>query len=85
MLRAERSGVLMVFCALGAIFLLGRRVYAELQELWAQSGKHNEAAHASNPPHPDRSIRHDRFNLRPAGVLTRERAPATFESSGIVV
>jgi hypothetical protein len=42
----------MVFCSVGAIFLIGLSVYAELQDLWAQSGKHNEAAHHFEPAPP---------------------------------
>jgi hypothetical protein len=42
---------LMIFCAVGAIVLIGLSVYAEMQDLWAHSGKHNEAAHPSIRPH----------------------------------
>lgn len=43
--------VLMIFCAVGAIFLIGLGAYAEFQDLWAQSGKHSARGHPPAHPH----------------------------------
>jgi hypothetical protein len=49
--------VLMIFCAVGAIFLIGLGAYAEFQELWAHSD-HRVAAGSSHPVQPPRSGSH---------------------------
>jgi hypothetical protein len=49
--------VLMVFCAVGAIFLIGLGAYAEFQELWAHPD-HRVAAGGSHAGRPPRSGPH---------------------------
>lgn len=49
--------VLMVFCAVGAIFLIGLGAYAEFQELWAHPD-HRVAAGSSHPVQSPRSGPH---------------------------
>jgi hypothetical protein len=43
--------LLMVFCAAGAVFLIGLSLYAELQDLWTTSGRNRIGEHPSIRPH----------------------------------
>lgn len=43
--------VLMIFCAVGAIFLIGLGAYAEFQELWTHPARHGVDGHPPIRPH----------------------------------
>lgn len=43
--------VLMIFCAAGAVFLLGLGAYTEFRQLWANSGKGSVSQHLPVRPY----------------------------------
>jgi hypothetical protein len=43
--------VLMLFCAAGAVFLIGLGAYAEFEDLWPHSRRHREGQPASRTHH----------------------------------
>jgi hypothetical protein len=43
---------LMIFCAAGAIFLMGLAVYAEFRELWARPGSSDSGGGGMYPTDP---------------------------------
>jgi hypothetical protein len=43
--------VLMLFCAVGAVFLIGLGAYAEFEDLWPHSTRHREVHPAIRTHH----------------------------------